>query len=74
MFSQGQHRIADLSRVRELRRIAYLCFVDALTGLKRATDLIDARVQKDGPRSSYSINSDLLDWSLQAWKQSCYTC
>jgi hypothetical protein len=70
MSEQKSPLLRDLNRIREMRHVAYMCFIDALTGLKKATSLVDERVQREGPAANYSMNSDLLDWSQQVWKQS----
>jgi len=53
-----------------MRAISYTIFLDAIKGLKDATRLIDERIQKDGPSANFSIDSDLLVWSLAVWKAS----
>ena len=60
----------EIETMQAMREIAYLTFLDALKGLKDATRIIDERVQKDGPKANYSIDSDLLGWSQAAWKAS----
>lgn len=57
-------------RVKEMRDLTYMSFLDALTGLKKAMFLIDERVQREGPSANYSVNSDLLEWSMSVWKHS----
>ena len=54
----------------EMREMTYMCFVDALNGLKNATRLIDERVQREGSSANYSANSDLLEWAQVIWKHS----
>lgn len=60
----------SLKRVREMREMTYMLFIDALKGLKQATRLIDERVQREGPAANYSVNSDLLEWSQVIWRHS----
>lgn len=60
----------SLKRVREMREMTYMFFIDALKGLKQATRLIDERVQREGPAANYSANSDLLEWSQVIWRHS----
>ncbi len=57
-------------RIKGMRDLTYMNFLDALTGLKKALFLIDERVQREGPHANYSVNSDLLEWSMSAWKHS----
>lgn len=59
-----------LNRMKEMRELTYMSFLDALTGLKKAIFLIDERVQREGPAANYSANSDLLDWSMSVWRHS----
>jgi hypothetical protein len=60
----------ELEVIKAMREVAYFTFIDALKGLKDATRIIDERVQKDGPKANYSIDSDLLSWSQAVWKSS----
>ena len=60
----------ELQRAVEMRSIAYLTLIDALTGLKHATRLIDERVTREGPAANFSMDSDLLDWAQAVWKAS----
>jgi len=60
----------EIETLKSMREVAYFTFLDAMKGLKDATRLIDERVQKDGPKANYSIDSDLITWSQAVWKAS----
>lgn len=62
--------IEALARLKSMREMTYMQFIDCLKGLKHAISLIDDRVHREGPEANYSSNSDLLDWSQSIWKHS----
>lgn len=62
--------IEALARLKSMREMTYMHFIDCLKGLKHAISLIDDRIHREGPEANYSANSDLLDWAQAVWKHS----
>lgn len=62
--------IEALTRLKSMREVTYMQFIDCLKGLKHAISLIDSRIHREGPEANYSVNSDLLDWAQAVWKHS----
>jgi len=60
----------SIEELRKKRELAYGHFISSFKGLKDCVRLLDERITRDGPTANYSMNSELVNWSMDVWKAS----